>query len=357
MDRTIHTVMTRSNSLVLFLLVIFSFSSHAQFISGTDVSQFNGERPLSGPLACDTVFSFPTSYVWSGGLCDDGNFLYTISHDSCKLMKHTYTGAAVDSFLLPTTSYPTAGDITFDGNNLWIVIEQDSKVVKVDPNTGVVLKSFPINATTDIFGCAYDNGDLWITDYAQEMLYRVDTISGAILSSFNLGAWVLPLEVVNGRLFGIDFTQNTASSPMALIEIDKTNGTVISSTPWCLPYTLGLTKYTGDTWALSSGASFGLSRIYKFENTILSDGVGDSYYMSVNCHPNPTTGSITINIPDDLKVTKITVTDISGRVIKEINNSVQKSLDISDHPEGVYIVVVQSQEGILKQRITLSKQN
>lgn len=346
----------RSLSVLLTTITILPICAEAQYISGTDVSQISGEKFLSSSLSCDTVFSFPTIHEWSGGLCDDGNFLYTIAHDSCKLMKYTYTGAAVDSFLLPTSSYPTAGDITFDGSNLWIVIEQDSKVVKVDPNSGGVLKSFPINASTDIFGCAYDNGDLWITDYAQEMLYRVDTISGAILNSFNIGAWVLPLEVVNGRLFGIDFTQNSAGGPMALIEIDKTNGTIKSSTPWCLPYNLGLTRYTGDTWALSSGANFGLSRIYKFENTILSDGFGDDGQMSVNCHPNPTTGSFTISIPDDLEVTMITVTDIRGKVISEIMNKAQRTIDISGHPEGVYFIVIQSQDEIIKQRILLLKQ-
>ena len=270
-------------------------------------------------------------------------------------MKYTYAGAAVDSFLLPTTSYPTAGDITFDGNDLWIVIEQDSKVVKVDPNSGVVLKSFPVNASTDIFGCAYDNGDLWITDYAQEMLYRIDTKSGAILSSFNIGAWVLPLEVVNGRLFGIDFTQNSAGGPMALIEIDKTNGTIKSSTPWCLPYSLGLTRYTGDTWGLSSGANFGLSRIYKFENTILSAGQIIDEYLPVRISPNPTSGEFTITISDDMIISKIILTDAQGKVLEVLlPDSNGPRIDLTGHPKGIYLISILTEQGMINQRIVLS---
>jgi hypothetical protein len=343
----------RSRTLTLIILFLLPVSAIGQYISGLNVRNTDGQKLSGSILSCDTVFSFPTIHDWSGGLCDDGNFLYTIAHDSCKLMKYTYTGTPVDSFLLPTASYPTAGDITFDGNNLWIVIEQDSKVVKVDPNTGSVLKSFTINATTDVFGCAYDDGDLWITDYAQEMLYRVDTISGAILNSFNINAWVLPLEVVNGRLFGIDFTQNSAGGPMALIEIDKSNGTIISSTPWCLPYSLGLTRYTGDTWGLSSGLIHGLARIFKFENTLLSYGIEMTYQNDFMILPNPTTGQFTIQAITEINTSRITILDDTGRTVYDLDYPGPLTLDLSGHSSGIYLIRLYTDHGVRSHRIVL----
>jgi len=298
-------------------------------------------------LVCDTVFSFPAVGSWSGGLASDGTYLYSIDHSPTILYKYDLSGNPVDSFPLPTTSTITAGDITYDGTNLWLVLEEERMVYKVDQNNGAILKSFtlPWGATfSEYFGCTYDNGFLWVSEYSQELLVKIDTISGAMVDSFHINKWVLPLEIIDGRLYGIDFATQSPGGPMILTEFDKTNGNVISSTPWCLPYTLGLATIGNTIWALSSGANFGPNRIYKFENIVLNDNIMPSGITEINIYPNPASDQISIQVE---KPVNIEVMDSEGRVIIIRNlNQDHRYIDISFLYSGIYFIRITDEDRI-----------
>ncbi|HNL05738.1 MAG TPA: T9SS type A sorting domain-containing protein [Bacteroidia bacterium] len=69
-----------------------------------------------------------------------------------------------------------------------------------------------------------------------------------------------------------------------------------------------------------------------------------------NLYPNPATGIVTIS--GNFNWTKIIVTDITGRVIEELN-PYEQNLDVSAYNNGIYLVTCSGNQGCITQRITV----
>lgn len=73
-------------------------------------------------------------------------------------------------------------------------------------------------------------------------------------------------------------------------------------------------------------------------------------------YPNPSNGKIFINIPDFLQINQITISDLNGRIIKQVkptNLSEQTELDLTGVNQGVYFALIDSNEGKLNTKIIL----
>lgn len=80
------------------------------------------------------------------------------------------------------------------------------------------------------------------------------------------------------------------------------------------------------------------------------------YRRDLNVYPNPTTGIITIKVPETTGRAHIVVTDINGKVLRqlEINNSAMEELDISSIPSGHYNIEIYPVDN--KERIFYGRQ-
>ena len=71
----------------------------------------------------------------------------------------------------------------------------------------------------------------------------------------------------------------------------------------------------------------------------------DSFFKNnFSLYPNPVNNVLNISIKNELSITKLTITDINGRIVIS-ESSVINSLNVSDLSSGIYLVSVETNEG------------
>ncbi len=112
-------------------------------------------------------------------------------------------------------------------------------------------------------------------------------------------------------------------------------------------YGLGYTDWTNLSGIL--GGSFpSCAWTLRSESIVL--GTGENELSKVAVYPNPSSGIVNVSIPENIKVYGSGLFDAAG---KNINNVrlVNGSLDISFLPKGVYLLRVETSEGVLTRKI------
>lgn len=74
-------------------------------------------------------------------------------------------------------------------------------------------------------------------------------------------------------------------------------------------------------------------------------------------YPNPTTGTLFIDMNDKVKINAISVTDISGKTVLTVNdiNTTTTSLDLSKLMDGYYFLQVDTDLGLATQKVVLAR--
>ncbi len=72
---------------------------------------------------------------------------------------------------------------------------------------------------------------------------------------------------------------------------------------------------------------------------------------NITIYPNPTTGIFSLKL--DSSPSKIEITDITGKIIYSDNNIVDEivKIDISTEREGIYILRIETEEGIITNKL------
>lgn len=81
----------------------------------------------------------------------------------------------------------------------------------------------------------------------------------------------------------------------------------------------------------------------------------DDWQNSIGIYPNPTKGTFKIDLLNsNVKVQKIDVLDMSGKLIKSINGKQQKqySMNLQSESEGVYMIKITTEKGVIVKKIT-----
>jgi len=79
-----------------------------------------------------------------------------------------------------------------------------------------------------------------------------------------------------------------------------------------------------------------------------SVGINELNANSISIYPNPVKNQLFIEL-DNQKVTEITIIDYSGRIVKTINSNVN-TVNVSDLQQGIYILKVATENGVLTNR-------
>ena len=83
---------------------------------------------------------------------------------------------------------------------------------------------------------------------------------------------------------------------------------------------------------------------YRLSTVLSNDIVSDN----LNVYPNPSSDFININIPQEETVQNIVITDISGRVVSQVESNIK--IDISSLNTGFYFIVIETNSSTLKGR-------
>lgn len=82
----------------------------------------------------------------------------------------------------------------------------------------------------------------------------------------------------------------------------------------------------------------------------------DSHELNskIEVYPNPVKNDLNISLKDnDLKINKISLYDLSGKLIIEFKN--QQKLNLSFYPNGNYVIVIDTDKGFISKKITIAK--
>ncbi len=101
--------------------------------------------------------------------------------------------AAVNQFL-PDASTPKRYDLTtgvegiaYGADSVWVTNSQTGELVRIDPATGTVERSFPLEPDGGLYGVAFGDGSLWVAaGLGNTALLRVDPADGRVLAKIPL---------------------------------------------------------------------------------------------------------------------------------------------------------------------------
>lgn len=280
-------------------------------------------------------------------------------------------------------------NVVFDKiGNLYISINGDSKVSKVDFSTGkistvagtgvagfsgdgILAKESQLSNPT---GLALDGkGNLFISDSGNERIRKVDLSTGIISTVAGTG-------VTGFSGDGFEATKTQLSNPLGLAidkqgdlyVVDRGNNRVrkINMSTGIITTIAGTGEegYSGDgdlarnaKLSNPTGLAFnnqgdlfivdrGNNRIRKISG-LTSNAEELELASSLLVYPNPSTDKITIELKNNLELKSATLFDIRGKQVKV--QMTDKTLNVSRLPRGIYVLRLETSKGAFEQKVVL----
>ncbi|MBI1287009.1 MAG: T9SS type A sorting domain-containing protein [Flavobacteriales bacterium] len=94
------------------------------------------------------------------------------------------------------------------------------------------------------------------------------------------------------------------------------------------------------------------NRLSWFENTTLNVGVAEHFEPQINLYPNPTTGQAVIKTNEP---TQLTIYNALGELVVTKRCNGWASIHLEDHPNGVYLVNLETSAGIITKKLIKMK--
>jgi len=282
-------------------------------------------------------------------------------------------------------------NVVFDKiGNLYISVNSDSKVEKVDFSTGKVTTIAGTGevgfsgdaslATTaklaNPTGLALDGkGNLFISDSGNERIRKVNLSTGIITTIAGTGETGFigdgveatkaqlanPLGLAidnNGDLYVVDRGNNRVRKiNMSTGSISTVAGTgesgfsgdgdLAKNAQLANPTGLAFNA-AGDLYVVDRGNNR-IRKISGLANTSASEDL--SLEASINIYPNPSTDKITIELKNNLELKSATLFDVTGKQVKVKMND--KTLSVSKLPRGIYVLKLATSNGSFEQKVVL----
>ena len=80
-------------------------------------------------------------------------------------------------------------------------------------------------------------------------------------------------------------------------------------------------------------------------------GIDDPLMSQVQIFPNPTTGKVSIHLPQNLANTDLEIKDYSGKSILKQQLENETDLDLKDFSSGIYFLLIQSEESVWMEKL------
>jgi glutamine cyclotransferase len=125
--------------------------------------------------------------------------------------------------LVRTLDRASDAGTAFDGTYLYQIAE--TRIDKIDPATGEVLKSIPAPGKGSDSGLAWAEGSLWVGQYRDRRIHQIDPESGAVIRSIESNRFVTGVTWVDGELWHGTWEGDESE----LRRIDPTDGAVLQS--------------------------------------------------------------------------------------------------------------------------------
>ena len=129
--------------------------------------------------------------------------VHGVTHDGHKVW--AATGAELVAFdpasgaTTQTLSCACDAGTAFDGRYLYQIAE--TRIDKIDPATGEVLRSIPAPGGGSDSGMAWAEGSLWVGQYRDRKIHQINPETGAVIRSIESNRFVTGVSWVDGELW------------------------------------------------------------------------------------------------------------------------------------------------------------
>lgn len=190
-----------------------------------------------------------------------------------------------------------------------------------------------------------NNSQLDFISCGSNPLTSIDLSNNPQLTFFgcNYNSTLMTLDVSNNSILTQIYCNDTPISALNVANGNNANFTtfVATNTPNLTCIQVDDVNYSTSNWTIiDATASFSLD--CNFGLGLIEENISED----VTIYPNPTSSKLTIQSDEQIEV--ISITDFSGKVIE--TNCTTNSIDVSDLPNGIYFLRLQTVNGVSSKR-------
>lgn len=336
-NKSIHISKLKIVTLIT-LIALFSNYSYAQIDCDTynngNCKEFLKDTKLQMKSALDVVLVIPSPTNFTGDITFDGQFLWVgSSFDSLLFKVSPIDGSVIGS--LKTLVYRPYG-LAFDGQYLWAVDNETSTLHKIDITNGTSLNIYNLPSGF-AGGLTFANNYLWHNNSTSNMTYKIDT-NGVLVDSISTG-----LTLQSGLTYDGQHLWSADNGTHDIYKIDILTGQKIDTINSPKMFPNGLAFDGQYLWLAENQNSTGQDSLYKINLGLVATGVIQN--ESVNyfeIYPNPTTGDfkIVINANGINTLQTVRIFNSLGQLIfttkLEVENETLIEVDLSNQISGIY---------------------
>ena len=296
---------------------------------------------------------------------------YGENNDICLTCLKTSTG---DLLQIYTAGLPSAeNDIltfSFPEQTANAVINSTNHTVNVEVANGTnltnLIASFTLSeGATAYIGETLQQSGVTQNDFTNSVIYTIHA-ENAETQTWTVNVTEEQLNDQNDILT-FSFPEQTANavinSTNKTVDIQVANGTILTNLVASFTLSAGATAYIGETEQQSGVTEndFTNSVIYTIQaengetltwtiNVVVETSIQTTDNSQLSIYPNPTSGLLKIETAQTIK--KVTISDLSGRIIKTTNRA---EFDVSDLPNGQYFIQIETETGTTTHKILINK--
>ena len=170
------------------------------------------------------------------------------------------------------------------------------------------------------------------TDTNEITLSQLSVSAGTLNPAFNPEVYSYPVHVAN------------SVSSIDIMATPTSQGATISGDTGTLPLNVGANPFTLTVTEGERPAQNYTITVYRAGKT----GISETETGKINLYPNPVKDELTIE-NGELTINKITIADLSGKSIQQINGS-QKQINVSALSSGIYFVKIETDKGVVTKK-------
>lgn len=210
----------------LFWILLFFFTLFA--------GRFFCQIPLDVEKSLKVEFKTPT------GICFDGNYFWVGDLLTSKIGKiNPENGEIIKIYDAPCFN---VSSLAFDGRNLWVLDSKEKAIYSFDPERNLVLKTLPLDVDNPQ-GIGFDGKDIWISDSSEGVIAKIDTEDGTTLKSLTSPTAHKGRSQITGLNFNNGYLWVSERITDEIYQVDVENDFTINILKAPAPYISGIAFY------------------------------------------------------------------------------------------------------------------